>query len=304
MKVLFIYRVYGTDQKNPVVQNQLNSLSRSGIEILEFRIKKGGVKYYLISIMRLIAFSFRNKYDIIHAHYSYSGILAILGSTKPVVCSLMGSDILQTGCVKKKIIGALSKYFWSKTIVKSKNMMISGAAVIPNGVDIENFRPIDKLFAIEKVRFNKNDINILFIATDLNSEVKNFALAEKSVLQLGNSFKLHALSDVSFNLLPYYYSAADLLLLTSKSEGSPNVIKEAMACNCPIVSTNVGDVFELNKKNPHCKIVNPTVSDITNGIKMVLQEKERKNSRELVMNLSKENISKQILTIYQNVLIK
>ena len=45
-----------------------------------------------------------------------------------------------------------------------------------------------------------------------------------------------------------YYNSVDCLILTSFHEGSPNVIKEAMACNLPIVSTKVGDVEEIINK--------------------------------------------------------
>ena len=115
-------------------------------------------------------------------------------------------------------------------------MHIENSLVIPNGVDFNNFRPIDKRDAIIHTGFSKEKINIIFVASDIKSEVKNYSLAKKTVDSLGEKYKLHTISDVKFSELPYYYSAANMLLLTSFSEGSPNVVKEALACNCPVVS--------------------------------------------------------------------
>jgi teichuronic acid biosynthesis glycosyltransferase TuaC len=57
-------------------------------------------------------------------------------------------------------------------------------------------------------------------------------------------------------------NAADLLLLTSLTEGSPQVIKEAMACNCPIVATDVGDIREIIGYTDGCYITTFKPSDV------------------------------------------
>ena len=251
MKVLFVYRVYGANKINPVVQNQMNALKNNGIDIIEFTIRNGGIINYIKSIVNLFFFSLKNDFDIIHAHYSYSGFLSFLGTVnKPIICSLMGSDVIKSKRTKKKLILFFAKNIWFKTIVKSKNMHVENSLVIPNGVDFNNFRPIDKREALIHTGFSKEKINIIFVASDIESEVKNYPLAKKTVDSLGENYKLHTISDVKFTELPYYYNAANMLLLTSFSEGSPNVVKEALACNCPVVSTDVGDE-EITKDMNH-----------------------------------------------------
>lgn len=301
MKVLFVYRVYGKDEKNPVVQNQIKSLQEYGLDIVEYKIAKGGVLSYVISIIKLFRFTLLNKFDVTHAHYSFSGFLAQFGSSKPVVCSLMGSDVLRSGSLKYRLTTFFSKFLWKKTIVKSSEMSIPNSVVVPNGIDLTNFRPIDKEEALKSVNFDKSKVNIIFVATDIDADVKNFKLAKETVDTMGDDYRLHPLSNIDYELLPFYYSASDLLLLTSKSEGSPNVIKEAMACNCPIVSTDVGDVARLNSNNPHCQIVEPDIDSVAKGIIGVLNETTIKNSREYVKELSTQKINGQLEKIYKEV---
>ena len=194
MRVLFVYRVYGPNQINPVVQNQMNALRNEGVEIIEFSIKKGGIFNYFKSIISLLFFSLYNNYDLIHSHYSYSGFLSFFGAiNKPIICSLMGSDIIKSSGLKKYIILFFAKNIWIKTIVKSKCMSIDNSVIIPNGVDFKNFRPIDRREAINYTGFSEEKINILFVASDIQSKVKNYPLAKKVVDSLGNNYVLHTI---------------------------------------------------------------------------------------------------------------
>ena len=196
----------------------MNALRKHGVDIIEFTIKNGGIINYIKSIVNLLYFSSFNNYDIIHAHYSYSGFLSFFGTVnKPIICSLMGSDVIKSKRIKRKLILFFAKNIWTRTIVKSNNMHIENSLVIPNGVDFNNFRPIDKRDAIIHTGFSKEKINIIFVASDIKSEVKNYSLAKKTVDSLGEKYKLHTISDVKFSELPYYYSAANMLLLTSFS---------------------------------------------------------------------------------------
>ena len=103
----------------------------------------------------------------------------------------------------------------------------------------------------------------------------------------------------------YYYNAADVLLLTSLSEGSPNIIKEAMACNCPIVSTDVGDVKENIYNTEGCFISSYDPSDIANKIQKASNYgKSRTNGRENITHLNNNIVAKQILNIYNEAVLK
>lgn len=305
MKVLHVYRGYGDGFLNPVVDNQINSLSSNSdeISIITYKISKGGFNY-LKEVPKLHRFVKKyNNIDLIHAHYSFSGFLAILSFLgRPVVCSLMGSDVL-SGNLFRRIIKFFNTYLWSKTIVKSNKMreLFPNTIVIPNGVDFENFCVKDLEVSYDKTGFDRNKINIVLIATDLTVRAKNVELAEKAIKLLGNDkVVVHKLSSISFEDLPYYYSCANLLLLTSFYEGSPNVIKEAMACNCPIVSTDVGDVKSVIADTDGCYITSFDHKDVANKIQAAIKFGKRTNGRGKISYLDNIVISKKLIELYKS----
>lgn len=306
MKVLFVFRSYGPNKTNSVVDFQRDSLKKYGIEIENFQISSGGIKGYLKALFRIRKVLKNGDFNLIHAHYSYCGFITWIFSKVPVICSLMGSDIYRQNQCVSILTKLFSKYLWTTTIVKSEKMQecIPKSSLIPNGVDMENFRIINKPVACEKVGYSEQQKNIIFIATSPEKPVKNLELAYKSIKLLNNNkVKLHIISDKSFNELPYFYNAASLLLLTSLSEGSPNIVKEAMACNCPIVSVDVGDVKETIGNTQGCYICSYYPEDVAEKIRLALNfadEKGRTNGRLRIMNmnLDEEKIAKKIIDIY------
>ena len=114
--------------------------------------------------------------------------------------------------------------------------------MIPNGVNLEQFTLIDKEVARKKCGFEEDKKYVIWCSHPSRSE-KRFSLAQAAVAALNDPrVVLYPVFDKIHDEIVDYMCAADVLLLTSISEGSPNVIKEAMACNCPVVSTDVGDV--------------------------------------------------------------
>jgi len=90
----------------------------------------------------------------------------------------------------------------------------------------------------------QNDTIILFSGSFTN-KVKNYPLARKALALVDQNIKLIELKGYSREQVNLLLNSCNVALLTSFSEGSPNFIKEAMACNCPVVSTDVGDVKEI-----------------------------------------------------------
>lgn len=307
MRILFIYRGYGKDLSNSVIDFQRESLLKRGIEIEKFPIHAGGMGGYIKAIKKLRKYLENRTYDIIHAHYSFSGFVACLSTRKPVICSLMGSDILQHSRAIVSITRFFSEYLWAATIVKTREMkeVLKKSILLPNGVDFSNFRPIPREEALRKTEFNPSERNIIFVAQDPKSRVKNLSLAEKSIRLINDeNVKLHIISNVPFAELPYFYNAADLLLLTSLSEGSPNVIKEAMACNCPIVSTDVGDVKDVIGDMEGCYITSFEAEDVADKIKIALEFGKRTNGRQHIIDLGldSKSIAKKINKIYKSII--
>ena len=272
-KVLFISSGNSKNGISPIIKNQGESLKAKGIELDYFTIKGKGLIGYLNNIPRLRKFLKVNHFDIVHAHYSLSAFTASLSGAKPLVVSLMGSDV-HAGTFYKFVIKLFETLFWSITIVKSKSMYdqisIKKAEIIPNGVDFNKFKPLSKVDSQESLGWDINKKHVLFAANPIK-EVKNFKLAGKAFDLLNlKQVELHSLNDVSNEQMPKYHNASDLILLTSLWEGTPNVIKEAMACNIPIVTTDVGDVKEIIGKTEGCYITSFDPQDIALKIQLAL----------------------------------
>ena len=139
------------------------------------------------------------------------------------------------------------------------------------------------------------------MACNPDSYVKNLSLAKEAISLLkDDEIKLHILSDLQAVELVNHYNVADLLLITSRSEGSPNVVKEAISCNCPVISTNVY-VKEIIKDIDSCYVVKSNPIDISEKIlKSLFKTKKIDHS---INYLSSEKISKQVLSLYSKQLL-
>ena len=233
---------------SPVVKAQGDSLQQAGIDVSYFLIKGKGIRGYIRQIRPLHLYCKEHSFDLIHAHYSYSAYVASLAGVSPLVVSLMGSDVKASPAKAWLICIATVLFRWRNVIVKSKSMasdlrIRSRVHVVPNGVDMGLFSPMDKNLCRERQGWENGFKHILFPANPTRPE-KDFQLARASIDLLDLPCRVHVFDHVEHKETVFHYNASDVVLLTSKWEGSPNVIKEAMACGCPIVSVDVGDVRE------------------------------------------------------------
>ena len=301
MKVLFVSSGNSKLGISPIIKNQGDSLHKAGIDISYYLIKGKGFLGYLKNIKPLRKFIKQNKVDIVHAHYSDSAFVASLAGAKPLIVSLMGDDI-QGSYLSKIFIKIFYKISWKKIIVKSARMYnhlgLTNASVIPNGVNVEMFSSIDKISCQKQLGWDYNKKHILFAANSSRPE-KNYTLAKKafSILNKKN-IELHSLINVSPKQMPLWMNSADVVLLVSLREGSPNVIKEAMACNIPIVSTDVGDVKEVIGNTKGCYLTSFDPKDIADKINIVLDRGKRTRGKENLKHLESSVIAKKIINIY------
>ena len=301
MRVLFISSGNSKAGISPIIKNQGESLRSAGIDIDFYTLVGKGLKGYLSNVPRLRKYLRRNKYDVIHAHYSLVGIIVALAGVRRLIVSLMGSDIYEYAWLRF-ITRVFSRLFWKVTIVKSEGMKtflrIKNAIVVPNGVNLKKFRTFSQKEINEKIpSFGKKQV--LFIGSPVKKE-KNLALAKKAFDKINlDNVEFLPLHGVESELIPYYMNAASVLILTSLWEGSPNVIKEAMACNLPIVSVNVGDVEQVIGNTEGCYIAESNVSELAEKLRLALAFDSRTKGREKVMGLSGELIAKRIINIYK-----
>ncbi len=306
MKVLFVSS--GNNSVNcPIAINQANSIIKfdTSIEIQHYRIIGKGFWGYLKNLKSLRQNIKEFNPDLIHSQYSFSGFLAALTFTRiPIVASLMGSDV-QMNRLLKLILIVFSKY-WQKVIVKSENMKkkssIKKALVIPNGVDFSNFEELEKAEARKKLNLDLNKKYVLFFADPGRAE-KNYLLAKEAFdLIKSDNIELLVAYNIPFELTTQYYYASDVVLLTSLYEGSPNVIKEAMACNKAIVSTDVGDVAYLLKGLEGCYVTTFNPSQVCESIKAALTFNQPTKGRNRLMEfgIDSQSIAKKIIQLYKH----
>jgi glycosyltransferase involved in cell wall biosynthesis len=308
MKILFICKKIKKHGISPIMQAQRDSLLDENTQVDFFLIDIGGIKSYLKAILKLRLFLKKNKYDILHAHYSFSGFVALLArSNQKLVVSFMGSDINNKSYFLGFLNNILIKYsnhIIAKSSEMSQKIFSNKKTIIPNGVNVEIFKPFSKIESRKFLNLEPHKKYILFVSDPPSRKEKNIQLLKKAVDEINDdNIEILAISGVSQEILSKYYSAVDLLALTSLKEGSPNVIKEAMACNCPIVATNVGDV-NVNLKNvENCYVSNFNENEISNYIKKIIaRENIRTNGRDELfrLGLDKKSIAFNIKSIYKN----
>lgn len=309
MKVLFVRS--GNSGIDPISTRQGESLRKAGVEILYYDITGKGLTGYLKNLPSLRRYVKKTGIEIIHAHYSLSGFIAALScSRRKLITSLMGSDVLGLNFCMLSVIRFFSLYFWELTIVKTPGMQervgFRNTVVIPNGIDMELFYPKDKVQSQMLLGWASNKKHILFCSDPQRIE-KNYSLAQKALDKVserysGKSPEIHYLSGVSPDKVVNYYNATDLLLVTSTHEGSSNTIKEAMACNCPIVTTDVGDARQVIADTEGCFIPSFDPDDVASAIIRAMDYGRRTDGRTRVKHLSSERIARQISGLYDELL--
>ena len=310
-KVLFVFGANNKEQSvPPLVFAQGNSLKELGIEVLYFGIiGKGGIGY-LKNIPRLRKVIKKNKIELVHAHFSFSAIITSLTFTRrPIIVSYLGSDVNSGKSIHRFILKLERFFHWKAIIVKSEEMKSrvntkKSLIVLPNGVNLDIFQPANSLHEKQKLNWNPEKLHILFPA-DPNRVEKNFKLLQDAIrlVKEHREIEVHYFDNTPHEMVPSMISASDVVVLCSLWEGSPNVIKEAMACNKVIVSTKVGDIEWLLESVNGAFLSNQSSKDLALNLEKAiffLDEKQVTNGRNRIneLNLSSFNVARELKQIY------
>jgi teichuronic acid biosynthesis glycosyltransferase TuaC len=177
--------------------------------------------------------------------------------------------------------------------------------VQPFGVDLARFHPLDRLEARQRLGFAPDRRYVLFASTFQRAE-KNPRLAQSAIRELDdpNVVLVEFKTTIPPQSLNDLFNACDLLLLTSEYEGSPQVVKEAMACCLPIVSTPVGDVPWVFGQTPGCFLAPAHPGKLARAVTAALAFQGRTTGKEriLELNLDMASVARRHRAIYEDVL--
>ena len=291
----------------PFIVEQVEALKKQGCTIEFFGLQGKGLLGYLRNLPLLKKKIKAFCPDVIHAHYGLSGLFANLQRHVPVVATYHGSDIND-----KKVLpfskmamrlSAWNVFVSRKTleIAKPKKKYI----LLPCGIDLSDLQLTDRTESRRKMGLQDDRKYILF-AGAFDIPVKNAPLAKDTVACLQeNQTELLELKGYTREEVILLMCAADAFLMTSLTEGSPQVIKEAMACGCPIVSVDVGDVKERVEGLEGCFVSDSRdPNDLANLIGKAFAFGRKTDGRKKIMadRLDNRLVAKQLFEIYERVL--
>lgn len=309
MRVLVVTNMYPTTTMpffGVFVADQVEALRRAGASIDVFFVNgKASTWNYVWGFVRLWRFLRGRHYDLIHAHYVLTGVIARAQPGQRVVLTHHGSEVLGHPRWQTWLAHVVTPLFDEVIYVSEecrRALSDSDGWVIPCGVDLEVFQPVPRHAARERLGLSPDQPLVLW-AGDPTRPEKCFSLAEASIDRVKASLpsaELLLLAGRPHTVVPTYMSACDALVLTSVAEGSPMVIKEAMACNLPIVSVRVGDVPEIISETPGCALAERAPSDIAAKLVSVLREPRRTDGRARIQHFRHDRIAQRVLEVYEH----
>jgi teichuronic acid biosynthesis glycosyltransferase TuaC len=304
------------------IKRQMESVVERGVRCDVLFIRGYRSRWaYPIAALRLGFWSLtgRRRYDLVHAHSGEAALAACFYRRAPLLVSYLGDDLLGTpdangvissrARIERAIFRAHARLA-AGTITKSREMetvLPAGVqarnSVLPNGVDTTLFRPVDRSAARRELGWEP-EARIALFAADPDVPRKRYWLAKAAVDRARGQLthlQLHVARSVAPNEMPLLMNAADCLMLTSSIEGSPNVVKEALMCNLPVIATPSGDVAELlDGVIPSC-VCEPSETALSKALVDCLQEPKRSNGREMSQRLDERAVADLLLGIYENI---
>lgn len=303
MKILIVAS-YNKNRFAPFIVEQAEALRAAGCLVEFYGITGKGIRGYLTALPALKAKIDSFRPDVLHAHYGLSGLLANLQRAVPVVTTYHGSDI---NGAKNRPFSRIAMWLSAWNVFVSQRTLDimhpkSKYALIPCGIDLSEIQLTGQSEARERMGLSERGKYILF-AGAFDNAVKAPELAKASVAVLHEDVQLLELKGYTREQVTLLMRAADVFLLTSKTEGSPQVIKEAMACGCPIVSVDVGDVAERIAGLDGCLVAKGRdPKEIASLLKQALAFNRRTDGREriIAMGLDNRQVAQKLLAIYSS----
>jgi glycosyltransferase involved in cell wall biosynthesis len=325
MRILFVSPGELTGSHLPFVRREAHALRNAGhqVDVFGFDNSRYAPAHLVDQVLRLKAEIRRLRPDVVHAQFGkvnalaaacaaaglaplaitfrgtdinrntrYSGLRSALGVAASQVAAFFAGGIV---CVS----GEIRDKVWARRLRRS--------LVLPTGVDLKAFVPGDRAAARARLGLGQDERIVLF-NSGRNPAVKDPELAAEAVEDARrrvDNLRLVVLDgSAPPEEIPHYMNAADCLLVTSKTEGSPTVVQEAMACNLPVVSVDVGDVRERLAGVSGCAVVARCPLALGAALAGVLRAPRRSDGREHAAELGVDAITARLAGFYRDILLK
>lgn len=312
LRILVVTNLYPTSERpfiSTFVKEQVESLRSNFPDLtVDVRVIEGIRPRwpYLREMLLLPVVVKKGGYDIVHAHFGLT-LISTLFVRVPVVITFHGSDLLVN---PTKHISRLLAPMTSKVIVVSKKLKesLGYGEVIPCGIDVKKFALPGRLGSQQSPQL-PGSIKVLF-PSDPSRKVKDYKLFSSVCAELekmGNRVERIHMVNIDRTKVPDVYWNCDVMLLTSLSEGSPTVIKEAIAAKLPFVSVDVGDVKEWAELVEFGVVTpNRDPKTLADAVTTLLNQR---NIRSLMGNekcleaMDIENLTRRIRSIYDDIVM-
>ncbi len=325
MKVLAITNMYPSGEfpgRGVFVREQIQGLISIGLSVRVLFVdrRRDGPSVYYRMGSRLL--EMLKEFDPDLVHIMYGGVMAQRVvrhyHARPILVTFHGSDLLGenlSGWTRKWV----SRYgVWcSKRAARAAEGIVVVARhllkvlppaafkgqvhVLPCGIDLERFKPQDPVACRRRLAWSGDSFHVLFASSN-GDPVKRPWLAHAAVgetLRRGIPVELHHMTGVANAEVPVWLNASDALLLTSLQEGSPTVVKEALACGLPVVSVDVGDVAERIEGIEGCHLAQPTPADLADKLALVHRHRTRLDCRDRVEPLDIVQVARRLKALYE-----
>lgn len=301
----------------------MEAIARAGVKVdVDFVNGRRSSWEYATGLVRVKRLARLGSFDLVHAHYGLCGFICSFQAL-PLVVSYWGDDLLGTpngrgGLTPKSratvLLSRAAAHRADGINCESEEMRSRLPAsidpkivhVIPNGVNTSVFSPGSREAARQRLGLGGSERLILFPNTPTERR-KRLDLAEAALRLVqadGIPGRLWIVQGVRPKDMPDYYRAADCLLLTSDWEGSPNVVKEAICCDLPVVSVDVGDVRWLLGLTEGSVLVERDPIAIARGLRQVLIGPKHVNGRRGREELTIDRVAQSILTVYRKAIAR
>jgi glycosyltransferase involved in cell wall biosynthesis len=325
IKILYICSQWPTPEKPsiaPFVERDVAAIRHQGVELDPMPYEGGwNFRKYWAAIREMRRRIKENDYDLIHAYFGQCGLVARAQFKLPVIVSYGGSDIegspVFQGAQRYKhyvlmTISRILSLLVDQVIVVSENLgrklPRKDYTVISTALDLDTYQPMDRGEARAKMGLAPDGTYALFAANPDNTRKRyRLALEVCKIASKTRPVELVVATKRTPAEVAVFMNACDVLLLTSTNEGSPNIVREALGCNTPVVATDVGDVRERIGHLKECAVADSDDPNVlAAALLRVLETTKgtRPNLRPEVQHIDYRVIGARIVEVYEKALAR